>query len=400
MIRDVNAAGPSKRAESSSLDPAGLTHYYAIVPRRSWLAIFAGSQLALATLGASCGQRAVTLLPGIVNDPGNRSLRKAIFGFAVDKLCTEMKTRSLPLKMSEADPSIGRFFPTACSVTQLGNDHLFVQFVGHGYGWTNITGRMGFEAAASVEYDHDFLVDDGSMYVYFRQVQHQSSSFKPVMYERTDGGVAGGALSLLGSNVPAVVQQVGQRVLQSQLARGFTVVRDEDGEVAFSAGVLEKGKKPLVPFAKGDSDWPLLANDRTELHTGQRDFAGPFDVPNAKHALHLTVALEGAAKIDVLVVQKSTGDTWIAQYERYAQTGAPPLPAAFEDSVQAPLDNLSAPVAYRGIAPWRKRLPLAPGSYYIVFDHTATAGKTAPAAAAFDDRAALVSYAVQLGDAQ
>src|SRR5437868_5522488 len=84
------------------------------------------------SLGASCGQTAITLMPGVVNDPGNRSLRRALFGFATDKVCGEMKSRSLPLKMGGGDPSTGRFFPTGCSVTQLGNENLFVQFVGHG----------------------------------------------------------------------------------------------------------------------------------------------------------------------------------------------------------------------------------------------------------------------------
>ncbi len=354
------------------------------------LSTLAAGLLAAMSLGASCGQRAITLMPGIVNDPGNRTLRRAIFSFAIDKLCGEMKSRSLPLRMGNADPSIGRFYPVACSVTQLGNENLFVQFIGHGYAWTNVTGRMGFEAAASVEYDHDFLVDGSSMYVYFKQVNTQSSSFKTLMVERSDGGVVRGAVSLLGADVQTVSQEVGRRVLQSELARGFTVVRDGDGEVSFALGVLEKGKRPLAPFDKGESDWLLLANDRGEIHTGQRDFLGPFDVADAKHALVLNLAIEGAAAIDVLVVPKTTGDSWLAQYERYAQTAAPPLPPQLDVVIASP-PNPSAPPA-----PWRWQLPLPPGSYYLVLDNTATAGKTSPPADAMDDRAALVSYGVQL----
>ncbi len=347
--------------------------------------------LCATSLGASCGQTAITLLPGVVNDPGNRSLRRAIFGFATDKVCGEMKARSLPLKMGDADPAIGRFFPTGCSVTQLGNENLFVQFVGHGYGWSNVTGRMGFEAAASVEYDHDFLVDGSSLYVYFKQVQTQSSSFKPLMIEKQPGGLAGTALSLLGADMQTAAQQIGNGVLRTQLARGFTVVRDGDDEVEFSTGVLQKGAHPLEPFAKGNSDWPILVNDRTELHTGQRDYTGPYLVPDAKHALVLTVALEGAPAVDVIVVAQQAAQAWIAQYERYAETAAPPAAPVFDEAV-APMPNLSAPPP-----PWRRELPLYPGSYYIVFDHTATAGRTNPPAGGLDDRAALVSYAVQLG---
>ena len=47
---------------------------------------------------------------------------------------------------------------------------------------------------------------------------------------------------------------------------------------------------------------------------------------------------------------------------------------------------------------WRRTVPLAAGSYYVVLDNTATAGVTAPAGHAHDDRAALVSYGVQIGD--
>jgi hypothetical protein len=349
---------------------------------------------AACSLGASCGQRAVTLLPGIVNEPANRSLRRAIFKFASDTLCLEMKSKSLPLKMAEADPSIGRFFPVGCSVTQLGNENLFVQFVGHGYAWTNITGRMGFEAAASVEYSHDFLVDGSSMYVYFKQVQTQASSFKPLMLEKTDGGIAGGALGLLGADAQNIAKQVGERVFASQLARGFTVIREPDGEVAFSLGVLDRGERPQVPFDKGESEALVLANDRAELHSGQRDFSGPYHLSDSGHALVLTLAIDGAPGIDVLVLHKSTGDTWLSQYEHYPQTGGPPLAPQFEAAVAMAIPNFSAPPAATG--PWRRQLSLPPGSYYIVFDNTASAGKTNPTTDRLDDRAALVNYAVQL----
>jgi hypothetical protein len=39
------------------------------------------------------------------------------------------------------------------------------------------------------------------------------------------------------------------------------------------------------------------------------------------------------------------------------------------------------------------------GAYYVVLDNTSTAGKSAPPTTALDDRAALVSLAVELGDA-
>ena len=50
-------------------------------------------------------------------------------------------------------------------------------------------------------------------------------------------------------------------------------------------------------------------------------------------------------------------------------------------------------------APYHAQIPLPKGLYYIVVDHTSTAGQVAPPAGGHDDRAALVSYAVQLGEA-
>lgn len=356
------------------------------------LAVFA-----FASLGASCGQRAVTLMPGVVNDAGNRSLRRAIFSFATSEICNEMKGKSVPLRMSDADPSIGRFFPTGCVVTELGNENLFVQFLGHGYAWTNLTGRVGFEAAASIEYSHDFFVDGSSMYVYFSEVRTQSSSFKALMLERADGGVAGPALALLGHDVPSVIEPLGRRVMEGELARGFTVVREGDGTIAFALGVVEKGKRPPAPFDASRARSRVLANDRTELHVGQRDYVGPFEVIEGTRALVMTAALEGAPAIDVQIVPRASAEIWEAQYERYARTGPAPFPVVADDvlATQA-FGDPTVPGVSTASANWRREFPLAPGAYYVVLDHTGTAGRTSPASAPGDDRAALVNYAIEL----
>ena len=344
---------------------------------------------AAASLGASCGQRAVTLLPGVLNNSGNRSLRRAILSFATSRICETTKGMSIPLRMGDADPSIGRFFPTGCAVTELGNQNLFVQFIGHGYGWTNVTRRVGFEAAASVEYDQDFLVDGSSMYVYFRQVRTPSTTWKPLLCETRDGGVAGAALSFLGQDVTTMLEPVARRVMEGQLARGFTVVRDADGAVTFALGVLEKGARPAAPFEASKSSTLVLANDRTELHVGQRDYVGPFVVPEGSGSLIVTAVVEGAPGVDVFVVPRAAGDIWEAQYERYAQTGPAPFPAVGEDAIAAP-GTPGTPVN------WRREFRVMPGSYYVVFDHTATAGRTNPVSVNGDDRAALVSYGIEV----
>jgi len=366
-----------------------------VVHARAALRLLLLALFACASLGASCGQRAVTLMPGVVNDTGNRSLRRAIFSYAIDQLCTEMKKRSLPLRMSDPEPSIGRFFPTGCSVTELPNENLYVQVVGHGYAWTNLTGRVGFEAAAQVEYDHDFLVEGSSMYGYFRAVRTQSSTFTPLMFERSDGGVAGPALSLLGTATSQALAPLGQRILAGQLARGFTVVREGDATVAFSLGVLEKGHRPVAPFDTSRSRALVLVNDRAELHAGQRDFVGPFEITEKGRALGVTALVEGAPAADVLIVPQTVGDAWIAQYERYPQTGPAAAPPLVEDSIFAAREGSpGAPATSDGV--WRRAFPVPPGSYYVVFDHTATAGRTSPVGTPGDPRAATVSYAVEL----
>jgi hypothetical protein len=304
--------------------------------------------------------------------------------------------------MNEGEPSTGRFFPTACAVNELPNENLYVQFVGHGYAWTNVTGRVGFEASASAEYAHDFLVEGSSMVVSFREVKTTASSWKPVLLERRDGGVAGGAIGLLDREPGGFVAQGGQRILEGQLARGFTVVREPDGAVSFSMGLAKKGERAPAPFDTRNARHPVVANDRAELHAAQRDYLGPYTLDGEGRALVVTAVVEGAPSVDVLVVATATGESWLAQYERYLETGPAPGPTLYEDTVLASAGEVGmvpgAPPATT--APWRRTFPLPAGSYYVVLDHSATAGRSAPPSVRGDDRAALVSYAVELGQAR
>jgi hypothetical protein len=280
-------------------------------------------------------------------------------------------------------------------VQELANENLFVQFTGHGYAWTNVTKRIGFEASAAVEFNHDFLMDGSTMYVYFRQQKTQSTEFKVLMVEgQGQGGAAELATGLLGASLQQTTQQIGVRLLESQLARGFTVVRESDGTAAFAVGMLEKGQRPPVPFEKGSSSMMLLANDRTEVHSGQRDYTGPYAIDGQGQALFLTASVEGAPMVDVLVVNKLSGESWVLSYEKEATPPAPPGPPSLDQTIQASPPNTGAPPML-----WRQTLPLPVGSYYVVFDNTATAGQSAPAPQVGDDRAALVSFGVQRGKA-
>ena len=366
-------------------------------PVRAALALLV-ALLGLGSLGASCAVRGLALMPGVVNDPGNRSLRRALFGFASSEICPEFLKRNIPLVLRDGDPATGRFFPNSCAVQELANGNLFLQFAGRGFAWTNVTGRIGFEASAAVEYGQDFLMDGSTMDVYFRQKQTQSSDFRVLMVERTAAGAAAapsqGFAELLAGSIAAASQQIGQRILQSKIAQGFTVVRDADGTVSFGLGVLEQGQKPAVPFARGEADRTVLANETTEIHNGQRDYLGPFTLPSTDQALFLTAVLEGAPALEVLVVPKAMGDQWLDAYLRQAAPTALQAPPLSDEALPAAVGVPGQP-----LPPWRRTLRLPAGQYYVVLDHTTAAGQTAPPAQTADDRAAAVSYAVQLGDA-
>jgi hypothetical protein len=349
------------------------------------------SQLATSSLG--CLQRAghgvLGIMPGVVNDPGNRSLRRAILRFGLEQFCTELTHRGAPLTMRDGEPVIGRFFARSCSFQELESTDVFVQFGGEGYAWTNLTLRVGFEATGAIQYNQDFLMDGSTMYAYFRTRTIASSGFKAVMVERA------------GSNGAAAVGQLvdpsAQRIVEQQLARGFTVIRDSNGTVEFGLGVIEKGQRPQKPFKVHGDDRVTLANERAEVHGQQLDFLGPFEVDSDSRALFLNVAVDGVPAVDVMAVRKEVGDAWLQRYMR--APGLPPPP-------QAPL---MSEVVSAGPSPWQKALPLAKGHYYVVVDNSSAIGRVAPPAVASipllpgvlapPQPAALVSAAVQLGDA-
>ncbi len=345
--------------------------------------------MGLSSCGASCGQQTLGVMPGIFNDPEHRTLRRDFLRLAIDEICPQVLQQTIPLRLRSTDPSTGRFFPTSCEVTELGNEkNLFVQLTGHGYAWNNVTGRLGFEAVARVEYEHDFLLDGSTMYIYFRERHVQSSSFTPLLVERASDPPSQ-VTQLLGTDMPTAAKQIGEQVLVGQLGRGFTAVREADGATKVAVGMLPAGETTFEPYDLGDSSWPVLVNDRTELHTGQVDYAGPFTVEGSD-TLWLTALVEGAPAVDVLVYSKAAVMPWIATYERQANAAPAPIPPpVFQQPVQAAPGR---PV------PFRTALRLPAGEYVIVFDHSGVAGPTTPAVQPMDDRAALVSYAVQLGD--
>lgn len=331
-------------------------------------------------VGASCGQTALGILPGVVNDPKNLTLRREILAYGTKRLCDEMLRSSVPIRFKPEDPAMGRFFPTRCAAQELANKNLIVQFSGHGYVWTNVTKRIGFETGGAIEYDQDFLMDGSTMYVYFRQKSMpvpMSVELRMVEVEavRTAAG-------MLGVNTNAVAADVVTRVAKS----GFTVLREKDGAVDFGLGLVEKGQRPRHPYEIPKGGRLVVANDRSEVHQNQRDFIGPIDVPDTGQALYLTVAVDGAPAVDVEIIGRGLGNQWLETYWRQAGTAPPPA---------RPLLDEPAPAG----PPWRRLQRVEPGQYYVVIDNTPSSGMTNPPQNAYDDRAAMVSYAIEVGDA-
>jgi hypothetical protein len=329
------------------------------------------------------GPAAIAIMPGVINRVDNKSLRFAMLKYGLESFCQEMTSRGAPLRLADEQPAIGRFFPQRCETRLIDdetNRSFLVQFGGAGYAYTNITYRLGFDAAGVVDYDPDFMVDDGAMYLYFRTKHVAATSFQATMVENAAANLA------LVMGAGGFAERFGRQVVAEELARGFTVIRRSDGWVDFGLGIVERGKLPFHPYQIRGDDKVVLANERIEVHAGQREFLGPFHVELEGKALYFTASVDGAPAIDLMVVPKDAGDQWLSLYIHQAGT----TPLAYQ-----PLMNDVA----TSMTPYRKMLPVSKGRFYLVVDNTASAGRVAPPPLAFDDRAALVNYAVQLGAA-
>jgi hypothetical protein len=319
---------------------------------------------------------------GVVNDPANKSLRFDMLKFGLERFCEEMLKAGAPLKLSDQEPVLGRFFAESCQSQVLDDEtrkSFVVQYTGKGYAWTNVTGKLGFTSRGLVEYAPDFQLSDGALYVYFRPKAVDAAVFQLVSLESAlaQAGIAAAA----GTLSP---DEIGRHVLDSQLKRGFTVIRyGSDGRTDFGLGFIPKGQRPYKPFDISTTK-SVLTNERTEVHLQGQDFIGPLNVAEDDSALFLTLELDGADAVDYQVVPKPLGD---AMLERYVRTPGPcPSlgPAAF-DSIASRAARTQQPV------------PLPAGQYYVVLDNSSVLGRSAPPAGAPADHAARVDYAVLLG---
>ena len=344
--------------------------------------------LGLASLGCgsreSVGDSSLRVLgAGVVNDPANKSLRFDLLKFGLDRFCEEMQKAGAPLKLSDAEPVLGRFFAESCQ-SQLIDDEtrksFVLQYTGKGYAWTNVTGKLGFSSRGLVEYAPDFQLSDGALYVYFRPKKVEAADFQLLS---VDSSLAQAGMAVMAGSVKP--DEVGRHVVDSQLKRGFTVIRyGSDGRTEFGLGFVPKGQRPYRPFEITSEAKRVLSNERTEVHLQAQDFVGPFTVTDEDSALFLTLELDGAANVDYQFVTKALGAAMLDRYVR----GAGPCPTL-------------GPAVFDGNALQSARtqqpVPVPVGQYFLVLDNSSALGRSQPPAGAAGDHAARVDFAVMLG---
>jgi len=332
--------------------------------------------MSLALTVTSCGW-----LKGPVNaSPG---LRWWLFSnFGAQRLCPEMMKRSAPLRLVQGGNAVGRFFPDACS-TQVNDaaQTVTLNFGGSGYAWTPVAGRVGFSASATVDYRMDFYLAEDAVYIYAVTARVQRGP------EFQVGGIEYQLANFAAHNSPAgyLLNTFGSQLMQSQLAAGFTVIHGDDGD-EFTLGRLSPPQRVPSPFVRGDERYQL-ANETTEIRSGQIDFLGPFEIVDGSAAMFLRTRVTGPA-VDVLVVSRSVGDVWRKGLEMGKPLAPPPSP----------------PISAWVLTPGNERqdtIRLTPGQYYIAIENGPRVGTVNPPwspLGVIGGNVAAVSYIAELGD--
>ncbi len=171
-------------------------------------------------------------------------MRFDLIRWGLDQFCRELTQRGTPLRLTDDQPVIGRYFAQECSASILErseSERLLTRFSGQGFAWTLATGRLGFQAPALMELAPDFRVHERSLYVYFRPTTIDLSGLKILMSE-DDRLLQAADLADIDTEV------VGARLIKAQLNRGFTALFHEDGHLEFSLGLLELGETPFFPI--------------------------------------------------------------------------------------------------------------------------------------------------------
>lgn len=329
-------------------------------------------------LAGSCG-----LFRGAINSsPGIRWWLFSNFG--AQRMCPEMLKHGAPLNFTPGGNTIGRFFPTTCT-TDVSDERQIatLHFAGTGYAWTPLAGRIGFSMETAVEYRPDFQLTSDAMYVFART---NRVVYGPIFAI----GSIENRLADWASRTPAgyLASTFGSQIVESRLASGFTVVRTDKGD-DFAIGILTPPALPPHPFHMDTSDRVVLANETTEVRTGQVDFIGPLEVADTGQALYLRFKLQGPAA-DALVMERAAADPWREALQRGAPLAPPQFPPVASLVVQPGAEQAQ-----------RVRLP--PGQYYVVVDNSSVVGAVGPQWSPINvlgGGAAVLSVSVELGDAE
>lgn len=347
-----------------------------LVPVLLWATLGCASREAL-------GMSSVSVLgAGVVNDPENKSLRFDLLKFGLDSFCGQMRSIGAPLRMGDDEPVMGRFYASACNsqVIDDANRKSFVlQYAGEGFATSQQGGRVSFSTTGLVEYAPDFLMHGDALYVYFRPRVVDATGFSTLLVESK---LAASALALFGLTPDAF----GRRIVDGQLRRGITVIRSgKTGETEFGLGFVPLGERPHRPFSVDTQDKRVLANERTEIHAGQQDYLGPFEVETDDQAVYLTLVLDGAPAADALIVSESVGRTMIDHLLKQPGAAAP-----------SSLPALDEPVVRDQV--WKRYAVVPKGKYYLVLDNSGSAGRTTPPPGPSDGSSARVDALVMIGD--
>jgi hypothetical protein len=329
-------------------------------------------------VSAKTGKNAASIIGrGVVNDPANKSLRFDMLKFGLGEFCKELLEHGAPLRLSDGQPVIGRFFGRNCqtkSIENVNKSTIIVQFGGQGYAWTAGTGRLGFRAQGLLELAPDFRIHQDAMYVFFRPVQVDTSDFELLMTEQP---LAQAVAELAGIDEKAL----GRAIIQAQLGRGFTAIRyDADGHTDFALGLVDPGERPFRPYTVESSPRSTEANGRTELFNGQQDFLGKIHVAGGEN-ITVTLHVEGADAVDFALLSETSATPHLQDY--LTKPGA--LRAKTIPTFLATATSM---------APTRAEVKVPEGSYFLVLDHSPAWGNTTPDA---DSLPARVDYLIQTG---
>jgi hypothetical protein len=340
----------------------------------------ARAALSVGAIAAAFSFAGCPCLESIVNpSPG---LQWWLFSnFGASRMCPEMLKQGVPLRLQDRSPAIGRFFPAQCSyAVDDSRRTVAVSFAGTGYGYISPAKRVGFSVTGTVELRPGIQLAGDKAYVFgqFNRII-AGPDFKIGYIENPVIDIA--------ANIPpfgSMTNLFGNQIVAGELTRGFTVVNSDKGN-DFALGILRPPQVPNHPFALAESQRYTFANETIEIHQGQRDFLGPFEVPEVGKSLFLMLNNQGPA-LDVMVVSKYVGDAWRDQYQR-GMLAPPPGPVVAGGPLQPNFNDT-------------RRYALPPGIYYVVIDNTATAGLVSPPASILPlaDAMARVSYVAQLGE--